>query len=165
MLPPHNGIALSEKINSSIGEWQIDKKLFSITLDNASANDSFVEKLKTQLNFRGLLLLNGKKIHACCCAHILNIIVQDGSIAIDYSVIKVCDCIKYIKGFMVRKQRFIDCVAQVGMTGTRRGLRQDVPTRWNSTYLMLDSALFYHRTLINFGLSDIDFKCCHSSDE
>lgn len=62
MLPPHNGIALSEKINSSIGEWQIDKKLFSITLDNASANDSFVEKLKTQLNFRGLLLPNGKKI-------------------------------------------------------------------------------------------------------
>ena len=73
--PPHNGIALAEKINSLICEWEIEKKLFSITLDNASANDSFVEKLRTQLNFRGLLLLNEKFFHVRCCAHILNLIV------------------------------------------------------------------------------------------
>ncbi|KAL9680314.1 hypothetical protein QQ045_018192 [Rhodiola kirilowii] len=100
MPPPHTGNALVEKINSLICEWGIDKNLFSITLDNASANDSFVDKLKMQLNFRGLLLLNGQFFHVGCCAHILNLIVQDGLKAIDDSVVKVRDCVKYIKGSM-----------------------------------------------------------------
>ncbi|KAL9679045.1 hypothetical protein QQ045_017555 [Rhodiola kirilowii] len=142
MPPPHTGNALVEKINSLICEWGIDKNLFSITLDNASANDSFVEKLKLQLNFRGLLLLNGQFFHVRCCAHILNLIVQDGLKAIDDSVVKVRDCVKYIKGSMARKHKFLECVEQVGLTGNRRALRQDVPTRWNSTFLMLDSALY-----------------------
>ncbi|XP_062025967.1 zinc finger BED domain-containing protein RICESLEEPER 2-like [Rosa rugosa] len=30
---------------------------------------------------------------------------------------------------------------------------------------MLDSAIYYRRALINFALSDIDFKCCPSPDE
>ncbi|XP_050378393.1 zinc finger BED domain-containing protein RICESLEEPER 2-like [Argentina anserina] len=165
MPPPHNGSALAEKINSLICEWEIDKNLFSITLDNASANDSFVEKLRTQLNFRGLLLLNGKFFHVRCCAHILNLIVQDGLKAIDDSVVKVRDCLKYIKGSMARKHRFIECIAQVGMRGSKRALRQDLPTRWNSTYIMLDSAIHYRRALINFALIDSDFKCCPSPDE
>ncbi|CAL2229055.1 unnamed protein product [Prunus armeniaca] len=54
MPPPHSGVALSEKINALITEWEIEKK-FSITLDNASANTSFVEILTNQLNFRGLI--------------------------------------------------------------------------------------------------------------
>ncbi|XP_040361763.1 zinc finger BED domain-containing protein RICESLEEPER 2-like [Rosa chinensis] len=165
MPPPHNGVALADKVNTLIGEWGIEKNLFSITLDNATANDSFVEKLKTKLNFRGLLIMDGKFFHVRCCAHILNLIVQDGLKAIDPSVIKVRDCIKYIKGSSARKERFLECVAQVGLRGSRRGLRQDVPTRWNSTYLMLDSALYYRRALMNLGLSDNDFKSCLVADE
>ena len=69
----HSGIALAEKIYSLICEWEIEEKLFSITLDNASANDSFVEKLKTRLNFRDLLLLYGIFFHGRCCSHVLNL--------------------------------------------------------------------------------------------
>ncbi|KAL9668511.1 hypothetical protein QQ045_006045 [Rhodiola kirilowii] len=129
MPPPHTGNALAEKINSLICDWGIDKNFFSITLDNASANNSFVEKLKTHLNFRGLLLLKGQLFHVRCCAHILNVIVQDGLKAIDVSVIKVWDCVKYIKGSMTRKHKFLECVEQVGLMRNRRALRQDVPTR------------------------------------
>ena len=63
MPPPHTGVALSEKINALLVEWGIEKKLFSITLDNASANDCSAELLKKQLNFRGLLLMDGKFFH------------------------------------------------------------------------------------------------------
>ena len=75
--PPHSSVALSEKINALLTDWRIEKKLFSITLDNASVNDCFVENLKNQLNFRGNLLLSGQFFHIRCCAHILNLIAQD----------------------------------------------------------------------------------------
>lgn len=165
MPPPHTGNALAEKINSLLCDWGIDKNLFSITLDNASANDSFVEKLKTQLNYRGLLLLSGKFFHVRCCAHILNLIVQDGLKTIDDSVVKVRDSVKYIKGSMTRKHRFLECVEQVGLTKNKRALRQDVSTRWNSTFLMLDSALYYRQALGHFSLFDSDFKSCPTPEE
>ncbi|KAK0597141.1 hypothetical protein LWI29_022166 [Acer saccharum] len=165
MPPPYTGVALSNKINSLLFEWGIEKKLFSITLDNASANKSFVDILRNQLNFRGALLMSGKFFHVRCCAHILNLIVQDGLREIDESVLKIQECIKYMKGSPARKHKFYDCVAQVGMVGNKRGLRQDVPTRWNSTYLMLESALFYRRAFINLGLNDSSFNCCPSPDE
>ena len=40
MLPPHTGTLLSEKILSLLEEWGIEKKVFSIILDNASNNDN-----------------------------------------------------------------------------------------------------------------------------
>ncbi|KAL9662632.1 hypothetical protein QQ045_027465 [Rhodiola kirilowii] len=49
--------------------------------------------------------------------------------------------------------------------GNRRALRQDVPTRWNSTFLMLDSALYYRQALGHFALFDLDFKTCPTSEE
>ena len=40
MPPPHTGTLLSEKILSFLEEWCIEKKIFFITLDNASNNDN-----------------------------------------------------------------------------------------------------------------------------
>ncbi|KAL6194562.1 hypothetical protein ACLB2K_035644 [Fragaria x ananassa] len=165
MPPPHNGVALADKVFTLIGEWGIENKLFSITLDNASAMDSFVEKLKIKLNFRGLLLMDGRFFHVRCCAHILNLIVQDGLKEIDPYVAKIRECIKYIKGSEVRRDKFLACVSEVGLGGSRKGLRQDVLTRWNSTYLMLDSALFYRHALENLEVSDTNFKLCLNAEE
>ncbi|XP_075501882.1 uncharacterized protein LOC142539962 isoform X2 [Primulina tabacum] len=39
MPPPHSGIALCDKINSLFNLWGIQRKVFTITLDNAAAND------------------------------------------------------------------------------------------------------------------------------
>ncbi|XP_050379413.1 zinc finger BED domain-containing protein DAYSLEEPER-like [Argentina anserina] len=91
--------------------------------------------------------------------------VQDGLKKIHPSVIKIREGIKYIKGSEVRKQRFLQCVSQVGLGGSRRGLRQDMPTRWNLTYLMLDGALYYRSALMNLAVSDSSFKWCPSDEE
>ena len=42
----------------------------------------------------------------------------------------------------------------------QKGLRQDVPTRWNSTFLMLESAIFYRRVFHHLELTDSNFKHC-----
>ena len=164
MPPPHTGIALSEKIYTFLTDWGIERKLFSLTLDNASSNDCFVELLKSQPNLKNALLRDGEFFHIRCCAHILNLIVQDGLKEIDESVIKIQESIKYVKGSSGRKKKFMDCVAQVSLE-SKKGLRGDVPTRWNSTYVMLDSALFYRRAFIHLHLRDSNYRHCHSQEK
>ena len=94
-----------------------------------------------------------------CCAHILNLVVQDGLKEIDVAIQKVRESIKYVKGSQTRKVKFMDSTNQMSLD-SKKGLRQDVPTRWNSTYLMLESALFYRRAFTHLELTDSNFKHC-----
>ena len=98
MPPPYTGTLLLKKILSFLEEWGIEKKIFSITLDNASNNDICQDFIKQKLNDRGLLLCNGIFFHVRCDAYILNLIVQEGLKVIDDSVIKIRETMKYLKG-------------------------------------------------------------------
>ncbi|KAL5576694.1 hypothetical protein UlMin_018393 [Ulmus minor] len=122
-------------------ERDIQGKIFGITLDNASANDVSVEELRVDLNSKGLLVCRGNFFHLRCCANILNLIVQDGLKEIESSIEKIRESVKYVKGSQVRRQK------------------------WNSTYLMLDSALFYRRVFQHLALVDSNYKKCPSSEE
>ncbi|KAG2688933.1 hypothetical protein I3760_09G116200 [Carya illinoinensis] len=164
MPPPHNGISLSEKIYNLLCEWGIQDKIFALTLDNASSNDVSVDLLRTQLNIKRALVCDGEFFHLRCCCHILNLVVQDGLKAIDCAIQKVRDSIKYVKGSQSRKQKFLDSIKQMSLDG-KKGLRQDVPTRWNSTFLMLESAIFYRRAFCHLELTDSNFKHCLSTSE
>ncbi|XP_071905600.1 zinc finger BED domain-containing protein RICESLEEPER 2-like [Coffea arabica] len=164
MPPPHNGVALAEKIYSLASSWGIEKKLFSITLDNASANDSCVAILKNQLKSKNSLVCDGMLFNVHCCAHILNLIVQDGLKEIDKSVELIRECVKYVKGSQTRKLRFTECITQTSLD-SKKALVQDIPTRWNSTYRMLSSALYYRLAFGHLQLSDSNFRCCPSLEE
>ena len=132
----------------------------SITLDNASSNDSLVDGLRYDLD----LICHGDYFHVCCCAHILNLIVQEGLKELDGAIVKIRECVKYCKGSQGRKKRFQHCVEHVSLD-SYRGLRQDVPTRWNSTYQMLDSALFYKKAFMHLQKTDANFIHCPNVDE
>ncbi|KAL2902030.1 putative AC transposase [Bienertia sinuspersici] len=160
MAPPHTGVHLSDHVFSLLKEWGIQKKIFSLTLDNASSNDVFAENLRGELD----LVCGGDFFHVRCCAHILNLIVQDGLKEIDDAVVKVRETVKYCKGSQARKQRFLSCVKHVELQ-SGKGLKQDVPTRWNSTFLMLESALYYRKALIHFQKVDANYVHCPSIDE
>ncbi|XP_076881755.1 zinc finger BED domain-containing protein RICESLEEPER 2-like [Bidens hawaiensis] len=159
MPPPHTGVALCEKVFSILGEWGIEKKIFSVTLDNASSNDAFIRLLREQLNTKSPLVYKGAFFHLRCCAHILNLIVQDGLKGIDDCVYKVRESIKYVKGSQQRREKFLECVELCSIK-KQKGLRQDVVTRWNSTFLMLDGALYYRRAFSHLELSDSNYKEC-----
>ncbi|KAK9689202.1 hypothetical protein RND81_09G043000 [Saponaria officinalis] len=158
--PPHSGVAMSIKVTGLLREWGIENRIMSITLDNASANDAMVASLKPDLN----LLSNGDYFHARCCAHILNLIVQEGFKDLDSAILKVRESVKYCKGSQLRKQIFLNYVQHVKLESAR-GLRQDFPTHWNSTYLMLDSALYYRKALNNLAKSDLNYLHCPTEGE
>ena len=69
-------------------------------------------------------------------------IVQEGLKEIDGVVQKIHEFIKYVKGSQGRKVKFFYSIKQMSLDG-KKGLRQDIPTRWNSTFLMLESVIFY----------------------
>ncbi|KAK9271990.1 hypothetical protein L1049_002359 [Liquidambar formosana] len=117
--PPHNGPILAKKVISLLKEWGIEKKIFTITLDNASYNDGLVGIVKDHLSLANSLLCDGEFFHVRCGAHILNLIVQEGLKVIDEAVIKVRESVKYVKGTQGRKRKFAECIAQLSLKSGR----------------------------------------------
>ncbi|XP_073020995.1 zinc finger BED domain-containing protein RICESLEEPER 2-like [Primulina eburnea] len=77
-----------------------------------------------------------------CCAHILNLVVRDGLQLISGSI----ETIQYSVGFWTatskRDEKFIETARQLKVPSIKK-LKLDCKTRWNSTYLMLNTALEY----------------------
>ena len=69
-----------------------------MTLDNAFASDFFHDMLRTQLIYKKALICNGDLFHLHCCAHILNLVVQDGLKEINVAIQKIHESIKYVRG-------------------------------------------------------------------
>ncbi|XP_027192727.1 zinc finger BED domain-containing protein RICESLEEPER 2-like [Cicer arietinum] len=164
MKPPHNGIALEATLFDCLKQWGIDKKVFSITLDNASSNDNMQDHLKKHLCVQSNLLCDGEYFHVRCSVHILNLIVQEGLKVANEALKKIRESVKYIKGSDGRMIKFKDCVNDAGISLTG-GLRLDVSTRWNSTYLMLESALKYRKAFEFFQVADMNYKHCPSDED
>lgn len=162
---PHTGFELSNKILQFLNEWGIEKKIFSITLDNASANDVMQDVLKSQLTLQNWLLCDGQFFHVRCSAHILNLIVQEGLKIASDALHKIRESIKHVRSSESRMQKFKLCIEKVGGVETSAGLCLDVPTRWNSTYLMLESAIKYRRVFANLRVYDENYKWGPSVEE
>ena len=97
MQPPHTRYNLSLKVLQFLKDWGIERKIFSITLDNASSNDSMQNLLKEHLCFSNSLLLNGKFFHIRCTTHILNLIVQDGLKVASDALHKIRQSVHYVR--------------------------------------------------------------------
>ncbi|KAF7827285.1 zinc finger BED domain-containing protein RICESLEEPER 2-like [Senna tora] len=139
---PHTAEAISSLLVECMLDWNIDRKLSTITLDNYSTNDSLVSSLLVKLDSSSLIL-DGQLFHMRCCAHILNLIVQDGLSVITEGIEKVRNSVAFWTATPKREQTFREAVRQLKISSTKK-LILDVKTRWNSTYHMLNVALIYN---------------------
>ena len=51
MPPPRGGVILAKRLLGLLKEWGIEKRVFTITLDNVSYNDTLVSHLKRHPSF------------------------------------------------------------------------------------------------------------------
>jgi hypothetical protein len=116
------------------------------------------------LKIKKALVCEDEFFHIRCCAHILNLIVQDGLKEIDSALQKIRDSVKYVRGSQMRKQNFLLAVNKMSLD-SRKGLKQDVPTRWNSTYLMLETAIHYRSAFSYLKMIDSNYKHCLTAPE
>lgn len=65
--PPHTGNVIGQAIFDCLAEWKIEDKVITITLDNASNNDTAVKGLKAKLAARRSSCYNAKYFHVRCC--------------------------------------------------------------------------------------------------
>ena len=137
--PPRGGHDIADAIYKCLKEWEIEEKIFTISVDNASYNDKALKRLKEIFSRVRKLVCGGRLFHVRCCAHILNLLVRDGLGTIDSVIGEVREAIKYVNNSEARLQRFSDYAHQLQIKD--RKLVLDVPTRWNSTYDMLFVAL------------------------
>lgn len=132
------------------------EKVFTLTVDNATANRTIQDILKDRLNLDDNLVCKGEFFHLRCCAHILNLIVQDSLDIISSELTKIRENFKYVKGSTSRRFALAECVEGVSEVV----MSLDVQHRWNSTYLMIEKALKYQRTLNRFQVVDQTYKHC-----
>ncbi|KAG8491642.1 hypothetical protein CXB51_014985 [Gossypium anomalum] len=91
-----------------------------------------------------------------CVAHILNLIVQYGIKDASVSVDRVRGAVRYIRASPSRLTKFNQRVKEE-MIDSKAQLCLDVPTRWNSTYMMLKVAEKYERAFESYVRDDHNF--------
>ncbi|KAG2664995.1 hypothetical protein I3760_16G109000 [Carya illinoinensis] len=120
-------------------DWRIENKVSTITVDNARYNDVTLRVLKNVFSLKKKLSIGGQLFHVRCCTHITNLLVKDGLSEIGELVDCVQEWVKYLVASEARIKQFSDIAKQLQLPSKKPFL--DVPTRWNSTYLMLVAAL------------------------
>ena len=139
--PPHSAEVLCREMIKVMDDCGIMVKVASISVDNPSANDNFITRLKRDDSGSRSLPLDGKKFHVRCCEHILNLLEQDGLDMIKVIVHKIRDGVKYLLNSEVRCKAFRKFMDELQLEGRLQVL--DTKTRCNSTWLMLSIAYHY----------------------
>lgn len=141
----HRDDAIAQAVEKCLLEWGIEK-ICIITVDNASSNNKVVTNLVKRFQKWNGLLLNGEFFHMKCNANILNLIVNEGLKVVKDSLTRLRGSVKYVRSSSSRLQAFKKCV-EVERIFLKKSLCLDVPTRWNSTYLMLSAAIEHNKAL------------------
>ncbi|XP_058770890.1 zinc finger BED domain-containing protein RICESLEEPER 1-like [Vicia villosa] len=110
-----------------------------------------------------MLVLGGALFHVRCCAHVLNLLVQDGLSQINDVISKVRESVKYINHNDARMKAFCDVAEQKGLKD--RKLILDCPTRWNSTYHMLSAASKFRIAFPSYKEREPHYKYAPSNEE
>ncbi|WVZ49306.1 hypothetical protein U9M48_000675 [Paspalum notatum var. saurae] len=136
----HRGEDIGKSLENRLSEWGIDK-VFTITVDNASSNNGAIKYMRREAS----------RYEVCCTHYKLDL--TEGLKEIDVSISRVHGSVKFIKSSPTRLAKFKKC-AELAKIDSKAFLSLDVCTRWNSTYLMLSSAVPYEKAFERYKDED-----------
>lgn len=162
----HTGDTIATKLEDCMSEWGIEK-ILTITVDNASANDVAMREIRRRLLGYGnpnSLLNDGNNMQMRCVAHILNLLVNDGLKTMQDSIENIREAVRFVRKSDKRKELLKKHAERVKIE-SKGFVILDLPTRWNSTFLMLTSALKFQKAFDRMGEEDRKIKCLMPSRE
>jgi len=137
----HTANNLSSCLRSKVEEWQLENKVAAVISDNAA---NIVSAIR-ECNYR----------HLPCFAHSVNLIVQCGLKKIAEVQKKIKAIVEHFKRSSYAQEKLISIQKQMDFPQLK--LKQDVVTRWNSTYNMMKRFLQIKEALIStLALLQID---------
>ncbi|KAL9678940.1 hypothetical protein QQ045_016792 [Rhodiola kirilowii] len=131
----HKGEDIGMCLERCLRDWGVEK-VFSITVDNALANEGAVAHMKKKLERQGNL---------------------DGLGELEKAIEGIRNCVKYIHSSSARLDAFRN-VAILENMDSMSNIPMDVPTRWNSTYKMLEGAFKYKVVFSRMNDEDVNFR-------
>ena len=130
LTPPYDGESIANEVFMFLTQWNIEHKILTITVDNAKYyNDVMVSNLKKHLILRNGLISSGAFFHVRCCAHILNLIVQDGLQLIGDILEKIRNLVKLMTRSSQRSKDFYEIAEIFFHLDVRRKLNLDMQVR------------------------------------
>jgi hypothetical protein len=92
--PRHSGHVISQAVFECVATWKIEDKIISITLDNAANNDVAIRNLKAMFAARSSYCFVPIYFHVRCCAHIINLVVTNGTATISHLTTNMRESVK-----------------------------------------------------------------------
>ncbi|OVA06789.1 zinc finger protein [Macleaya cordata] len=165
MVPsPHSADALSHAIGVCLGDWGLENKLFSITLEKYISSDTETGSLRGYLSMKNPLILNGQLLIEHCYAHVLSSIATDALSGMPEIINKVRESVKYVKTSQIHDEKFLELKEQLQVPSSKNLILDD-KTQWNTTYLMLVAAMELREVFSCLDTADPDYKLAPSADE
>ncbi|XP_061372933.1 zinc finger BED domain-containing protein RICESLEEPER 1-like isoform X2 [Gastrolobium bilobum] len=162
--PSHTEDLLPEVIVKCLNEWDIDCKLFALTLDDCSTDDGITLRIKQQVTEKKPFLCTRQLLDIRSAAHLINSMVQDAIDALHEVIHKIRESIRYIRSSQAVQGKFNEIAQQAG-TNSQKALLLDFPIHWKSTYLMLETALEYKTAFSLFQEQDPSYSSFLTDEE
>jgi hypothetical protein len=129
----HTATLIVSKLTEVINKFNISSRIISLTTDNGSNMTACGRELADELEVE---FSNLTFSHKRCAAHIINLAVKAGMKHLDTSIIK-------LRKFVIKlrnSQLLLDDLKNICRIKNKKFLMpiQDVDTRWNATYLMIE---------------------------
>ncbi|KAJ1288909.1 hypothetical protein BS78_02G124400 [Paspalum vaginatum] len=136
----HSGVNIAERVHAVVQEYALTDTVFSITLDNASANTKAMDTLSPLFSgYIGPLLM-----HQRCACHIINLMVKATLDVLKPYLDDFITAISFLNSSTQRIAAYKSYCVAMNVRPRKFGLDMDV--RWNSTYLMLKHLLPHKET-------------------
>ncbi|KAF5203457.1 Zinc finger bed domain-containing protein ricesleeper [Thalictrum thalictroides] len=160
---PHSKDALSQAVEICVGNWGLENKVLSLTL-NKSIFRSDTESLRGFISMKNPLLLNGQLLVGHCYVQVLSNIVQDALVGMQEAINKVRESIKYVKTSRAHEVKFLQLKEKLQVPSAKC-LSLDDQTQWNTTYLMLVAAVELKEVFCCLDTADPDYQLTLSMDD
>ncbi|MED6118191.1 hypothetical protein PIB30_117363 [Stylosanthes scabra] len=162
--PSHTEDLLPEVIIKCLNEWDIDCKLFALTLDDFSIDDDITLRIKQHISEKRPNISTRQLLDIRSAAHLLSSMVQDVMDALHEVIEKIRDSIRYIRSSQVVQGKFNEIAQQAGIN-SQKALFLDFPSQWKSTYLMLETAVEYKTVFALFQEQDSSYSSVLNDEE
>lgn len=164
----HTEDMLSEEIIKYLCDWGVECKLFALTFDDCSIDNDIVLRIKDQISQSRPHFSYGELFDVRSSAHILYSFVQDAMEDLRVVIQKIRGSIRYVKSTQATKEKFSE-ISQLAGIEEEKSLVLDSPLRWNSTVLMLETAVEYRNIFCQlpelgseFALTDEEWEWASS---